>query len=180
MKIRFILFDWGGTLGRSGKRRHFLNPSVSDKTRMKALQDDTIHTLECLSKAGIPMGIVSNTSYTHHQMTKGLREMGLLKYFTFAIYSSDHQQCSKPCRKIFITALRKVRQYLGRHVRPENILFVGDNFVADVLGAISVGMTAAYVVNGDEYKARVVKLTNNPNNIRILSKISDLCNHIIS
>ena len=99
---------------------------------------EMIETLVALQKAGIRMGIVSNT--TNPGFMKDY-EQSLLKldpYFEFSIYSSEVPY-RKPHPSIFQLALARL------NLDPAEVLFVGDNLNADVVGAQSVGMPTAWL-----------------------------------
>ena len=99
---------------------------------------EMIETLVALQKAGIRMGVVSNT--TNPGFMKDY-EQSLLKldpYFEFSIYSSEVPY-RKPHPSIFQLALARL------NLDPAEVLFVGDNLNADVVGAQSVGMPAAWL-----------------------------------
>ncbi|MEE8206281.1 MAG: HAD family hydrolase [Nitrospinaceae bacterium] len=99
---------------------------------------EMIETLVALQKAGIRMGVVSNT--TNPGFMKDY-EQSLLKldpYFEFSIYSSEVPY-RKPHPSIFQLALARL------NLDPAEVLFVGDNLNADVAGAQSVGMTTAWL-----------------------------------
>jgi HAD superfamily hydrolase (TIGR01662 family) len=99
---------------------------------------EVIETLVALQKAGIRMGIVSNT--TNPGFMKDY-ERSLLKldpYFEFSIYSSEVPY-RKPHPSIFQLALARL------NLDPAEVLFVGDNLNADVVGAQSVGMPTAWL-----------------------------------
>ena len=64
--------------------------------------------------------------------------MGLDPYFEFSIYSSEVPY-RKPHPSIFQLALARL------NLNPPEVLFVGDNLKADVVGAQSVGMPTAWL-----------------------------------
>lgn len=150
MKIKFVLFDWGGTLGKSGQRGVFVKSKRSRS--LKALQSDTVQTLNELRKKGVRMGILSNTQYLRSDMHKGLVTSGLKRFFDFEIYSSDEDQvCGKPCKDIYASAYDIIKQIIP-NIRKKQILYVGDNYYSDVMGAQNYGFSAAYIVNQDSIK----------------------------
>ena len=59
-------------------------------------------------------------------------------YFEFAKYSSDTPY-RKPHPSIFELAIENL------NMKPEEILFVGDNISMDVIGAKNVGMKSAWI-----------------------------------
>lgn len=90
--------------------------------------------LDRLRRAGVKMGIVSNTFVPGKTLDRHLREVGLLDFFPVRIYSSEVGY-RKPNRKIFELALRQL------DVRPDQSLFVGDLLKTDMIGARRMGMT---------------------------------------
>ena len=67
-----------------------------------------------------------------------LRALIQNKFFEFAIYSSDTRY-RKPHPSIFELAIQNL------NMKPEEILFVGDNVSVDVVGAKNVGMKSAWI-----------------------------------
>jgi len=94
---------------------------------------EVAETLERLSSgSGIPLGVLSNF------MVAGgipclLADHGLGGFFQTVVVSCDHGW-RKPSPAIFEVAIRKAG------VRPEEILFVGDDLTADYRGAEAAGM----------------------------------------
>jgi putative hydrolase of the HAD superfamily len=77
-----------------------------------------------------PLGIISN-GFAGAQQGK-LESAGIAGYFTHVIFS-EHVGVHKPHPRIFETAV----QMAG--VQPEEALFIGDNFLNDIVGASAVG-----------------------------------------
>lgn len=96
---------------------------------------DAIPTLETLRDAGYRLGIISNWSWNLPDLCDGL---GITDYFAH-IVTSARVGASKPHRAIFDYALR----WFG--ARPEECVQIGDNAVADVMGAHAVGMHAILI-----------------------------------
>lgn len=61
----------------------------------------------------------------------------------------------KPNPKIFKHALRAAK------ARQENSLMIGDNYEADILGALNIGLDAIYFNSNDESANHEVKQINN-------------------
>ncbi len=91
---------------------------------------DAVPTLAALRDAGYRLGIISNWSWNLPDLCDGL---GITGYFDH-IVTSARVGASKPHRAIFDYALH----WFG--ARPEECVQIGDNAVADVAGARSVGM----------------------------------------
>lgn len=99
---------------------------------------EVIPALTELQQAGVLMGIVSNTTNPGSMKDHERRLLGLDPYFEFSIYSSEVPY-RKPHPTIFQLALNRLN--LG----PKEVLFVGDNVNADVIGAQHVGIPAAWL-----------------------------------
>ena len=87
---------------------------------------------------GVRMGVVSNTTNPRFMKENEMQAAGLKPYFEFAIYSSDTPY-RKPHPSIFELAIENL------NMKPEEILFVGDNISMDVIGAKNVGMKSAWI-----------------------------------
>jgi len=99
---------------------------------------EMIETLVALQKARVRMGIISNTTNPGFMKDYEQTLMGLDSYFEFSIYSSEVPY-RKPHPSIFQLALSRLK------LDPAEVLFVGDNLKADVVGAQSVGMPTAWL-----------------------------------
>ena len=99
---------------------------------------EMIETLVALQDAGIRMGIISNTTNPGYMKDYEQSLMGLDPYFEFSIYSSEVPY-RKPHPSIFQLGLARLK------LNPSEVLFVGDNLKADVVGAQSVGMHTAWL-----------------------------------
>ena len=95
-----------------------------------------------LNEQQVPWGIVTNGSRSQHRKC---RAAGLDELAPFIIVSEEAGY-AKPDTRIFRDAL--VATGL---TRPEQVMFVGDNPVADIDGAKRFGMKAAWVRRGREY-----------------------------
>jgi HAD superfamily hydrolase (TIGR01509 family) len=84
---------------------------------------------------GVPLGIVSNSE---GRLKELLEEMGLARFFR-VVADSGVLGFEKPDRRIFDHAAR------GLGTRPEELVHVGDAWVADVEGALGVGARAIWV-----------------------------------
>ena len=99
---------------------------------------EMIETLVALQKAGIRMGIISNTTNPGFMKDYEQSLLGLDPYFEFSIYSSEVPY-RKPHPSIFQLALARLE------LDASDVLFVGDNLKADVVGAQSVGISTAWL-----------------------------------
>lgn len=94
--------------------------------------------LDTLQRSGIPFGIVTNGS---RRQLHTVRALGLDKG-TACVLVSGVFGCRKPDAAIFAAAAR------GLGVAPAEILFAGDNPVADIWGAHRAGMRTAWIRRG--------------------------------
>ncbi len=109
--------------------------------------DKEIRTfLRGLSARNLPWGIVTNGSSTQYDKA---RRIGVLDGASCFIVSEE-VGVAKPAQRIFNIALHE----LGAP-NPQNVLFVGDNPVADIAGAKSVGMETAWIHNGISWPAEI-------------------------
>ena len=102
---------------------------------LDAVDEGTSQLLSALDRAGMPWGIVTNGS--RNQLLK-VHKLGLATQTSCVIVSEIHG-ARKPAPEIFLAAAAR----LG--VDPGQILFVGDNPEADIVGAARVGMQTAWL-----------------------------------
>jgi HAD superfamily hydrolase (TIGR01549 family) len=100
-----------------------------------SLYDDVADVLRGLHRAGLQIGLISNTqrcltSFEQHFELEGL--------FSVALSSFEHGYM-KPHRSIFDAALRATR------ARPHEAVMVGDSYAHDIEGALGAGMRAVLV-----------------------------------
>ena len=93
--------------------------------------------LDEVRRRGMPMGVVSNTSFRHEVIRYELDKHGLADHLAFVVASADYA-VRKPHPLLFETAAAR----LG--VAPRDIWFVGDRLDTDVAGARAAGMTAVW------------------------------------
>jgi putative hydrolase of the HAD superfamily len=86
-----------------------------------------------LRKAGLTLGVVSNTFVPARVLDRHLEEEGMLEQLPVRVYSCDVGY-RKPRRTIFREALRRAG------LNAAETLFVGDSPRADVAGANRMGM----------------------------------------
>jgi putative hydrolase of the HAD superfamily len=135
------------------KERH---PSLTDEVnilveafreqlaaRIRGLDDGPAQLLDALGRAGIPWGIVTNGAPS--QLMK-IRNLGIETRAT-CILVSEIAGVRKPDPAIF----RAAADQLG--VAPRDILFIGDNPEADIVGAAKAGMQTAWIRCGKDWPA---------------------------
>jgi len=115
-------------------------------------------TLIRLKEKGLVLGIVSDAP--RMQAWLRLAEMNLLEFFDVVVALEDTGK-QKPSRMPFKKAVKK----LG--LKPEEILFVGDNPVRDIKGAKAMGMITALAAYGQIMPGKA-----SPD--FVLEKVSDL------
>ena len=121
---------------------------------------DAADCIKTLKSDGLRMAIVSNWDASLENL---IRSMCKLPYFDEVIASAA-VGCRKPSPAIFEIALERM------HVRPENVIHVGDLPEADGEGAISVGIKPVIVDRCGRFPdcafTRIVTLTDLPQLIR--------------
>jgi len=129
----------------------------------------TKETLTSLKKAGLKLGIVSNTFVNACSLDKHLQQLGLLDFFPVRLYSYRFD-FRKPDARIFKAAADGIGEMF------ENILFVGDQINKDVKAAMKIGMhavlKAAYTNDGKKFPSGVVKITKLAELPAIIEKIN--------
>jgi putative hydrolase of the HAD superfamily len=129
------------------------------------IEPDFLETLERLRQANYIIGIVSNTGFDGHDMMEQVLERhGVWDYLSAAVFSSQHGM-AKPNREIFESAAKQMSLPASR------IVHVGDNPVADVLGASGAGMTPVYLYN---MPARQEPVVYGVRSVKLLSELQDL------
>lgn len=90
-----------------------------------------------LKRAGFLLGLVTNTSLPHSIIKDEFERLGLYDYFDTVVCSSEIV-FRKPDRAMFDVALRNLK------VAPQDGMFVGDSYHADIIGANHVGMKTVW------------------------------------
>lgn len=86
-----------------------------------------------LREAGLTIGLVSNR---RHPLTGLAIELGVMEHFHFTLAAGQINSW-KPDARIFEHALQ-----LGGNVPPEQAVYIGDNYYADIVGARNAGLSA--------------------------------------
>jgi putative hydrolase of the HAD superfamily len=97
--------------------------------------EDIFDTLNVLKKHGFILAIVSNRMKSYDTQ---LADLGLNEYFEFALAGGE-VNAWKPDPVIFHYALEKL------DACPEEVIYIGDNYFADVVGAEKAGIQAVLV-----------------------------------
>ena len=110
----------------------------NDMEVMPGMED----ALETLQNKGIPMYILSNSGFTAASLTKVLERFGIEKYFKRVWSSADYGRI-KPDKGFFDQAIETVLSDYPQNGRSD-IVFIGDTFDSDVLGANNAGINAVW------------------------------------
>jgi len=97
--------------------------------------DDSLPILEELKNRGLIIGLVSNVV---KDMEPTYTELGIQPYLDFKVTSSE-VGFDKPRPEIFEAALKKAQ------VKPEESIFVGDQYHLDIVGARGVGIKGVLI-----------------------------------
>lgn len=99
--------------------------------------------LSKLQAKGIPMYVLSNSGFTAGALQTILDRLGIGHYFT-KVWSSAEYGRTKPDRGFFEQAIQAA---LSEHPgeRREDIIFVGDIYETDVIGAHNAGIKSAWI-----------------------------------
>lgn len=124
----------------------FENPAPS------VLFKDTLPALEALHEKGVAMGLIGNVLFWPSSLTRKLLESyNLVKYMKILVFS-DEIEVSKPDRKIFLFFAEKMG------TSPENVIYVGDNIIEDVGGALASGFIGILIDRKSNRKLYVPEL----------------------
>ena len=105
------------------------------------LFDDVEPTLSDLARRGLVLGLVTNVDYDIGPL---LERLGLSACLRFAVTSQD-VGVGKPDPAIFRAALERAQ------ARPEEAIHVGDQYHADVVGALNAGIKALFLDREDDF-----------------------------
>lgn len=150
-------------LGIESARRKKIVPQLSARFRKdfspeRYLEPGAKELLWNLREAGFKVGLVSNRS---QPLTGIAIEMDIIEHFHFTL-AAGQVNSWKPDPVIFMQALK-----LGGDAAPDEAIYIGDNYYADVVGARGAGISAVLL---DEEKAfpEVAK------ECLVISKLSEL------
>ena len=96
-----------------------------------------------IQEMGIPMYVLSNSSYTAEALSVILHRLGIGHFFADVWSSADFGRI-KPCRDFFEMGIEKILQDHPGTER-KDILFVGDTYETDVIGAQEAGIDAVWI-----------------------------------
>jgi putative hydrolase of the HAD superfamily len=136
-QLSIVLQSWGIKL--SDEEFHIAEHAyMTGAQRYTRPFSDAVSTLEILKSRGYPIGLISNTLWEGIGHQYDLMYYGLWRYFDFALFSSD-ELAWKPFPPIFERAVQRMK------LRPEEVVYVGDNLYFDIYGAQQAGLKAAWI-----------------------------------
>ncbi len=97
---------------------------------LDVLLDGVQETLGTLKAAGFRLGVITNRA---EPINEYMQELGIASHFDLLVTGGE-VKVWKPAPGIFEAALERAQ------ARPEQALYVGDNYYADALGASGVGI----------------------------------------
>lgn len=155
--------------------KHFAWLWYEPLKKIASTEPDIRQTLSVLKKAGLKLGIVSNTFVSRDSLEKHLGEVGILDFFTVKVYSYEFD-LRKPYPQMFRAAAEKIGE------AAENILYIGDRIDKDIMPAISLGMKAvlkaAYTNTGKKIPNGVFKINHLSELPILIEKINGTKSHI--
>jgi HAD superfamily hydrolase (TIGR01549 family) len=102
---------------------------------------DAISTMDTLKRRGLIVGLISNVA---QDMESTYDRLGLQPYLDFKVTSAE-VGFDKPRPEIFMAALKKAA------VKPEEALYIGDQYQIDIVGARGVGIKALLIDRNDYF-----------------------------
>jgi HAD superfamily hydrolase (TIGR01549 family) len=102
---------------------------------------DALPALDTLKQRGLIVGLISNVA---QDMESTYDKLGLQPYLDFKVTSAE-VGFDKPRPEIFLAALKKAA------VKPEEALYVGDQYQIDIVGARGVGIKALLIDRNDYF-----------------------------
>lgn len=105
---------------------------------------DVIQVLQTFHNSRVKMGVLSNWDFS---LARILEEVGLAKYFSFILPSSE-VGVQKPAREFFEHALQ-LAQRGEPNLQSSDCVYVGDHYDGDVVGARGAGMTPVWLVRSE-------------------------------
>ncbi len=115
---------------------------MSGLARCVELPDDNNSALDAMVSSGVRVGLVSNFDHSP-TARKLLGDFGLTEKFETIVISED-VGWRKPNANIFNRALDNM------NIDAQDTVFVGDNFNADVVGSMNLGMDAIWLNRNNE------------------------------
>jgi HAD superfamily hydrolase (TIGR01549 family) len=123
------------------------------------LYPETNATIALLAKAGYRMGIISNGTVG---MKNCIEYLGLNQLMEFVLVSAI-EGWEKPAPAMFERAI------VLTGLAPDEILFIGDNYVCDIEGAAAVGMGVVYLQRNSK-----IEIPHNPLSCPVISSLNEI------
>ena len=136
--LKQLMDDFGVSLDGEISLKQLLEVYYLEVYSKRKIYPEVMRVLNRFKEIGVQMGIISNTTNPQFMKEREMEILGLQPYFDFAIYSSS-TPFRKPHPSIFELAVENFK------VDPQEILFIGDNYSLDIVGAKKVGMKSAWV-----------------------------------
>lgn len=112
--------------------------------------NDTSGVLHYLHSEGCTISILSNTAFiVGSTLEELLKRLGISKYISFSIFS-DQIGMSKPSPQVFELLILKCQ---AMQIDKKQIIHIGDNTIADIKGAKSVGI-ASLQINSNQHSIK--------------------------
>lgn len=118
--------------------------SCNEMENMPAIPD-ALHEFYSL---GIPMYVLSNSGFTAEALSIALDRLGIRKYFNKIWSSADYGRI-KPDRSFFEMAIKNML-FDNPNENRENIVFIGDTYSTDIVGAYLTGIDAIWINHKSE------------------------------
>ncbi|MGW8249590.1 MAG: HAD family hydrolase [Anaerolineales bacterium] len=125
------LLAYGCSSGQAAELAPAIYQRMADEYKPQDwVAPDVTETLDCLQDIGYRLAVVSNRNQPCHEE---LSRLGLSGYLEFSLTSGEVNSW-KPDTRIFEHALQRL------DLLPEEAVHIGDNYYADVVGALRAGI----------------------------------------
>lgn len=124
------------------------------------LYSDSLPCLASLRQAGIKIGVLSNGNCDFHlneDLHRGGGEGGLLQDFLDFSLSATDTGCAKPSLIGFLACLQRLPG-----IPPQRVLFVGDDYEKDVVGAARAGMKTLFLLRNEQLYEEILSDNSHP------------------
>lgn len=132
--------------------------------------DDTVDVLAEIHKKPLPIYLLSNTIFSRNVMIRFLQSLNIYKYFTEVFFSADYG-VRKPHQGFYLPLIERIQNDLGE-LDLNEVWFVGDNYLADVIGSNEADFTPIWINRKYDSKRNVLAVTE----IASLSELLPLLN----
>lgn len=107
------------------------------------LDPDIREFIQQCSENNIPMYVLSNSGFRGEALMEVLNRFGIGEYFNELWSSADFGRM-KPCKDFFELAVKKALEDNPSEAR-KNIIYIGDMYETDVIGAYNVGIRSLWL-----------------------------------